>query len=66
MIDFLLLCYFMYGLFYAGKTFESICNYSIDTNNEELSKRDLMLVVILTVLTVLLYPFVIGLNQVKN
>lgn len=65
MIDFILLCYFLYGLFYAGTMFDKICEYIIQ-DDKHIDRYDSTIVLVLIVLCILLYPFVIGVNSINK
>jgi len=65
MIDFILLCYFLYGLFYSGRMFDKICDFLIP-EDRSLDKYDVILVFLSTILCILLWPLVLGANKIKS
>lgn len=61
----MILCYFLYGLFYSGKMFDSICNYIID-DKIDVDGADTINIAVLTILCIVFYPFVLGVKSLNN
>lgn len=66
MIDFLVLMYIVYGLFYTGTIFKDICNFVLENENSQSDKYDVAAIAVLTLLSILTYPFVMGYKKFKS
>jgi len=69
MIDFLVIVYVLYGLFYTGTIFKSICVFILTdkaNNLKPADRYDVVIILLLVLLSIICYPFAMGMKKISE